>query len=117
MREESQWVSRAKNMKRDVAVRVEIENSTGRTEMYRLARPTKKPWKTSRRCVAAGVPCAKDTNLLEVQYYEYKDTDGRNGNITYILENGLASEYILLLVCIVHNVGDICFDSVSHNAI
>jgi len=94
---------------RVVALRVEVGETSTHGELYNLVKPIKKPWKTSARCVAAGVPCAKGTWLLELQYYQYEDTDSMSGNRRYTLQEGPGSSFIVPLVCVVHNVGDIAF--------
>jgi hypothetical protein len=94
---------------RVVALRVEVGETSTNGEMHNLAKPVKKPWKTQARCVAAGVPRAKGSWLLELQHYKFETTDGASGNSTYILKEGPGSTFIVPLVCVVHNIGDIAF--------
>ena len=96
-------------IKRVVALRVDLENTAGRTEMYKLARPTVKPWKTTARVVAAGVIVTKGAYLLELQYYKFERTEQASSHRAYILQTGPGSTFIVPLVCVVHNLGGLSF--------
>lgn len=95
-------------LRRVVAVRDAGVNGSG----YDLVRPVKKPWKTTSRCTAAGVVCPKNSYLIEVQYYthlpnERAETDPADR--VYELKTGAGSTFILPLICLVHNMGNINF--------
>ena len=100
------------NTKRVVATRCEPDDTSGHGEMYKLVTPIKKPWKAEGRCTVAGVGVAKGTYLFEVEYYQCLRTDPESGERVYSLFNGPASNYIMPLVCVVHNLSDISFTEV-----
>ena len=100
------------NCKRVVATRCEPDDTSGHGELYKLVKPIKKAWKAEGRCTVAGVTVAKGTYLFEVEYYQYLRTDPESGERVYSLLNGPASNYIMPLVCVVHNLSDIQFAEV-----
>ena len=100
------------NCKRVVATRCEPDDTSGHGELYKLVKPIKKAWKAEGRCTVAGVTVAKGTYLFEVEYYQYLRTDPESGERVYSLLNGPASNYMMPLVCVVHNLSDIQFAEV-----
>ena len=103
------------NTKRVVATRCDPGDSSGHGEMYKLVKPIKKAWKALGRCTVAGVTVAKGTYLFEVEHYQHLRTDPGSGERVYSLLNGPAPNYIMPLVCVVHNLSDISFAEVRRS--
>ena len=99
------------DLKRLVAIRIEAGSYNPQKEEYFLVRPTKKPWKTRGKCHAAGSATDKGTLLFEGNYFVFGLPERGSCNRVYTLMEGPGSLATLPLSTVVHDVGDISFDS------
>ena len=101
----------ATDLKRVCAIRVEAGSFNPQKEEYFLVRPTKKPWKTRARCHAAGAAIEKGALMFEGNYFVFGRSERGTSNRVYTLMEGPGAVATLPLSTVVHDVGDLCFES------
>ena len=99
------------DLKRVVAIRVEAGSFNPQKEDYFLVRPTKKPWKTRAKCHAAGAAIEKGALMFEGTYFVFGRSERGTYNRVCTLMEGPGAVATLPLSTVVHDVGDLYFES------